>query len=115
MRPGRRARRTPGPRRAPVAEHRARGTGAGRIARPGYRACRRAAEGSTLLMDMRRSILRRLASWLAVAVALQVGFAPTRGLVVCFEPGGTIALEALDGSRTCPDRQADADHEAAPR
>jgi hypothetical protein len=58
---------------------------------------------------MRSSIRPRLTAWLALVAVLLMGVAPRQELVLCFEPDGTIALEAAGASRAC----ADADEPAA--
>lgn len=49
---------------------------------------------------------QKLTAWLCLVAALFMGVAPTNGLVLCFEPSGSLTLEAaVDGRRCggCPD------------
>lgn len=50
---------------------------------------------------MRAPFRSLLAAWLVRVALLLTGLAPLPGVVVCFEPDGSIALEALGGSRAC--------------
>lgn len=49
---------------------------------------------------MRRS--PTLATWLVLVVTLLSGLAPARELVLCVEPGGTVALELAEASGCTP-------------
>lgn len=50
---------------------------------------------------MQGRIQRRLTAWLALVAAMLLCVAPSRGLVLCFEPDGTIALESAGAGRAC--------------
>lgn len=50
---------------------------------------------------MRGSLPSPLVTWLVRVALLCLGLAPLQGVVVCFEPDGSIALEAIGGSRAC--------------
>jgi len=50
---------------------------------------------------MRGSLPHRLAAWLALAAAFFTGVTPSEGLILCFEPDGTVALESSVVSRAC--------------
>lgn len=57
---------------------------------------------------MRASMLPRLTTWLCLVVTLLMGVSPARGLVICIEADGTIALEvAADACDGCPNAAAE--------
>jgi hypothetical protein len=45
----------------------------------------------------------RLAAWLGLVAALILGLLPGEGMVLCFEPDGTVALELSDSGLPCDD------------
>lgn len=68
-------------------------------------------------------VLKRVASWLCLAIALMLGFAPWSGFVLCLEPDGTSAFEVVSletgcggcsGSGTLPSRSDRAVLESCP-
>ncbi|MFN0242197.1 MAG: hypothetical protein ACKVWV_04830 [Planctomycetota bacterium] len=50
------------------------------------------------------SLISRMTTWLCLVVTLLMGVTPARGLVICIEADGTIALEAAaDDCEGCPE------------
>ncbi len=50
---------------------------------------------------MGRHLIQRIGAWLCLASALFMGLAPAQTLVLCFGPGGTIAVEVSPAGTPC--------------